>query len=283
MPIPESVRNRKFYFTADELPDARRCSPRCSRSSSSRSTATRRTARAPSVPRSRTRPGSTCSSPRRRSTAWACRRCCAAWASTRRSTSGTPRRRSRQAPASSTTSACGMEDWVERTLTRGAGRAHRRHPDRRGVGHVVRAAGRSGTPRTTATRRLGHTVQGVRYTRRLIGEGRAEECQRATDKFYPRCLDIFGGVGTPNERQYLEHGHQDLTNNQTRKLWIRSPEARPGRAWACGMPADAWQGDRQRYPREAPSEPLAVYLDCGRGARAVARPWLVKLLRGWVR
>ena len=32
----------------------------------------------------------------------------------------------------------------------------------------------------------------------------------------------YGGVGTPNERQYLDTGIKTLTNNQTRKLWIRS-------------------------------------------------------------
>jgi 1,2-phenylacetyl-CoA epoxidase catalytic subunit len=122
-------------------------------------------------------------------------------------------------------------------------------------------------------------VQGVRYTRRLIDEGRAAECQRATDKFYPWCLDIFGGVGTPNERKYLELGIKTLTNNQTRRLWMRSLQ-RDLDALGLRLPADPWQGDRHHYPAE-PDAALQVYLDADE-VPAETRPWLVKLLQVWV-
>ena len=125
----------------------------------------------------------------------------------------------------------------------------------------------------------GHTVMGVSYAKRLMDEGRGDECQRAADKFYPWCLDIFGGVDTPNERKYLETGIKTLTNNQTRKLWIRSLE-RDMKTLGLRLPADPWQGDRQRYPEEA-EDPVAVYLDMDE-VPAEVTPWLVKLLRVWV-
>ena len=171
-----------------------------------------------------------------------------------------------------------MEDGVERTLTRVLA-------ERTGAIQTVAGMGTWFVPlalwhaKNYGDEALGHTVQGVRYTQRLMAEGRAEECQRAADKFYPRCLDIFGGVGTPNERQYLELGIKNLTNNQTRQLWIRSLK-RDLDLLGLRLPADAWQGDRHRYPPE-PEAALQVYLDTDE-VPAETRPWLVKLLRGWV-
>ncbi|GEM_PF-1115730 len=171
-----------------------------------------------------------------------------------------------------------MEDWVERTMTRVLA-------ERTGAIQTVAGLGTWYVPlavwhaKNYKDEAQGHTVMGVQYARRLIGEGRREECQRAVDKFYPWCLDIFGGVDTPNERKYLETGIKRLTNNQTRKLWIRSLE-RDLRALGLEMPADRWQGDRQRYPEEA-SDPVAVYLDVDEVPDEV-KPWLIKLLRGWV-
>ncbi|MFI5266550.1 MAG: Phenylacetic acid catabolic protein [Chloroflexota bacterium] len=171
-----------------------------------------------------------------------------------------------------------MEDWVERTMTRVLA-------ERTGAIQTVAGLGTWYVPlalwhaKNYKDEALGHTVMGVAYARRLMDEGRAEECQQATDKFYPWCLDIFGGVDTPNERKYLDTGIKTLTNNQTRKLWIRSLE-RDLLSLGLRMPADAWQGDRQRYPEEA-DEPVAVYLDVDE-VPSEAKPWLVKLLCGWV-
>jgi 1,2-phenylacetyl-CoA epoxidase catalytic subunit len=171
-----------------------------------------------------------------------------------------------------------MEDWVERTMTRVLA-------ERTGAIQTVAGLGTWYVPlalwhaKNYKDEALGHTVMGVAYAQRLMDEGRAQECQQATDKFYPWCLDIFGGVDTPNERKYLDTGLKTLTNNQTRKLWIRSLQ-RDLLALGLRMPADAWQGDRQRYPEEA-DDPVAVYLDVDEVPDAV-KPWLVKLLLGWV-
>ena len=171
-----------------------------------------------------------------------------------------------------------MEDWVERTMTRVLA-------ERTGAIQTVAGLGTWYVPlavwhgKNYRDEAQGHTVMGVAYARRLVEEGRAAECQAAADKFYPWCLDIFGGVDTPNERKYLETGVKTLTNNQTRKLWIRSLE-RDMKALGLRLPADPWQGDRQRYPEEA-SDPVAVYLDFDEVPGDV-RPWLIKLLRVWV-
>jgi 1,2-phenylacetyl-CoA epoxidase catalytic subunit len=171
-----------------------------------------------------------------------------------------------------------MEDWVERTLTRVLA-------ERTGAIQTVAGLGTWFVPlalwhgKNYFDEALGHTVQGVRYTRELIAQGRQEECQRAADKFYPWCLDIFGGVGTPNERKYLELGIKTLTNNQTRALWMRSLQ-RDLDALGLRLPADPWQGDRHRYPEEADTA-LQVYLDPDE-VPAETRPWLARLLRVWV-
>ena len=171
-----------------------------------------------------------------------------------------------------------MEDWVERTMTRVLA-------ERTGAIQTVAGLGTWYVPlavwhgKNYKDEAQGHTVMGVAYARRLVEEGRAAECQAAADKFYPWCLDIFGGVDTPNERKYLETGIKTLTNNETRKLWIRSLE-RDMKALGLRLPADPWQGDRQRYPEEA-SDPVAVYLEVDE-VPAEVRPWLVKLLRVWM-
>ena len=171
-----------------------------------------------------------------------------------------------------------MEDWVERSMTRVLA-------ERTGAIQTVAGLGTWYVPlavwhaKNYKDEALGHTVMGVAYARRLIEEGRAAECQQATDKFYPWCLDIFGGVGTPNERKYLDTGIKTLTNNQTRLLWIRSLR-RDIEALGLRLPADVWQGDRQRYPEE-PDEALGVYLEPDEVADEV-RTWLARLLRGWV-
>ena len=171
-----------------------------------------------------------------------------------------------------------MEDWVERTLTRVLA-------ERTGAIQTVAGMGTWFVPlalwhaKNYGDEALGHTVQGVRYTQRLMEEGRGAECQRAADKFYPRCLDIFGGVGTPNERQVPGAGHQDALEQPDAQLWIRSLQ-RDLDALGLQLPADVWQGDRHHYPEE-PDDDAAVYLDTDE-VPAETRPWLVKLLRVWV-
>jgi 1,2-phenylacetyl-CoA epoxidase catalytic subunit len=171
-----------------------------------------------------------------------------------------------------------MEDWVERTMTRVLA-------ERTGAIQTVAGLGTWYVPlalwhaRNYRDEAQGHTAMGVRYAQRLIEQGEAEACQRAADKFYPWCLDIFGGVNTPNERKYLETGIKTLTNNQTRKLWMRSLE-RDMKHLGLRLPADPWQGERQRYPEEA-DDPLGVYLDVDEVPESV-RPWLVKLLSVWL-
>ena len=170
-----------------------------------------------------------------------------------------------------------MEDWVERTMTRVLA-------ERTGAIQTVAGLGTWYMPlavwhaKNYKDEAQGHTVMGVRYAQRLMDEDRGDECQRAADKFYPWCLDIFGGVDTPNERKYFETGIKTLTNNQTRKLWIRSLE-RDMKQLGLRLPADPWQGDRARYPEEA-DDPVDVYLDVDEVPAGV-KPWLVKLLRVW--
>ena len=171
-----------------------------------------------------------------------------------------------------------MEDWVERTMTRVLA-------ERTGAIQTVAGLGTWYVPlavwhgRNYRDEAQGHTVMGVQYAERLVRDGKAEQCQRAADKFYPWCLDIFGGVNTPNERKYLDTGIKTLTNNQTRKLWIRSLE-RDMKLLGLRLPADPWQGERQRYPEEA-GDPLDVYLDVEE-VPAEVKPWLVKLLCVWL-
>lgn len=171
-----------------------------------------------------------------------------------------------------------MEDWVERTMTRVLA-------ERTGAIQTVAGLGTWYVPlalwhaKNYKDEAQGHTVMGVAYAKRLMDEGRGPECQQAVDKFYPWCLDIFGGVNTPNERKYLETGIKTLTNNQTRKLWIRSLK-RDLDTLGLRMPQDPWQGDRARYPEEA-EDPMAVYLEVDEVPDEV-KPWLVRLLRVWV-
>jgi 1,2-phenylacetyl-CoA epoxidase catalytic subunit len=171
-----------------------------------------------------------------------------------------------------------MEDWVERSMTRVLA-------ERTGAIQTVAGLGTWYVPlavwhaRNYKDEAQGHTVMGVAYAKRLVEEGRAADCQLAVDKFYPWCLDIFGGVDTPNERKYLETGIKTLTNNQTRKLWMRSLK-RDLDGLGLRLPSDPWQGDRARYPEE-PEDPVAVYLEPDE-VPAEVKPWLVKLLRGWV-
>jgi 1,2-phenylacetyl-CoA epoxidase catalytic subunit len=171
-----------------------------------------------------------------------------------------------------------MEDWVERTLTRVLA-------ERTGAIQTIAGLGTWFVPlavwhgKNYGDEAMGHTVQGVLYTRELVAQGRAEECQRAIDKFYGQCLDIFGGVDTPNERKYLETGIKTITNNQTRALWIRSLK-RDLDALGLKMPDDFWQGKRTHYPEESQAE-VGLYLDVDEVPEDV-KPWLVKLLRVWV-
>ncbi len=171
-----------------------------------------------------------------------------------------------------------MEDWVERTLTRVLA-------ERTGAIQTIAGLGTWFVPlavwhgKNYGDEAMGHTVQGVLYTRDLVAQGRAAECQEAIDKFYGQCLDIFGGVDTANERKYLETGIKTITNNQTRALWIRSLK-RDLDALGLQMPADPWQGKRTRYPEEVQAD-VGLYLDCDEVPDAV-KPWLIKLLRVWV-
>lgn len=150
-----------------------------------------------------------------------------------------------------------MDDWVERTLTRVLA-------ERTGAIQTVAGLGGWYVPlaiwhaKNYMDEALGHTVQGVRYAKDLIAQGRKEECQNAVNKFYLSCLDIFGGVDTPNEKKYLELGIKTLTNNQTRYLWMRSLE-KDLNLLGLEMPKERWKGDRQEYPPEN-SEEWSLYL-----------------------
>jgi 1,2-phenylacetyl-CoA epoxidase catalytic subunit len=126
---------------------------------------------------------------------------------------------------------------------------------------------------------LGHTAQGNAYAKKLVEQGRGAECQRAIGKFYPSCLDIFGGVGTPNEKRYLELGVKTLSNNQSRLLWMKSLE-RDLKAMSLEMPAALWQGGRREYPPESLAG-TGLYLETA-DVPADVRPAVAAVASGWV-
>jgi 1,2-phenylacetyl-CoA epoxidase catalytic subunit len=171
-----------------------------------------------------------------------------------------------------------MDNWVERTLTRVLA-------ERTGAIQTVAGLGGWYVPlaiwhaKNYMDEALGHTVQGVRYTRDLIAQGKKEECQSAVNKFYPSCLDIFGGVNTPNEKKYLELGIKTLSNNQTRYLWMRSLE-KDLNLLGLEMPKDRWRGDRQEY-RPEDSQKWSLYLSPDESPERLRGP-LARLLSVWI-
>ncbi len=171
-----------------------------------------------------------------------------------------------------------MEDWVERTMTRVLA-------ERTGGIQSIAGLGASYVPlavwhaKNYVDEALGHTKQGNAYAKKLVDQGRRDECQRAIEKFYPSCLDIFGGVGTPNERRYLELGVKTLSNNQSRLLWMKSLE-RDLRAMSLDMPAALWQGGRREYPEESLAG-TGLYLETA-DVPAEVRPAIVAVVSGWV-
>jgi 1,2-phenylacetyl-CoA epoxidase catalytic subunit len=171
-----------------------------------------------------------------------------------------------------------MEDWIERSMTRVLA-------ERTGGIQSIGGLGASYIPlavwnaKNYVDEALGHTAMGVKYAEKLVADGKRAECQKAVDKFYPSCLDIFGGVGTPNEKRYLELGVKTLTNNQSRALWIHSLE-RDLLALGLTMPEARWQGNRSAYPGEE-ADTFNMFLvteDLPAERRALA----VKLLSGWL-
>lgn len=171
-----------------------------------------------------------------------------------------------------------MEDWVERSMTRVLA-------ERTGGIQSIGGLGASYVPlavwhaKNYVDEALGHTAMGNAYAKRLVAEGRRDECQKAIEKFYPSCLDIFGGVGTPNEARYRELGVKTLSNNQSRLLWIKSLE-RDLKALSLEMPGDLWKGGRRTYPEES-LESTGLYLaeaDVPAGLRAA----IAALASGWV-
>jgi 1,2-phenylacetyl-CoA epoxidase catalytic subunit len=171
-----------------------------------------------------------------------------------------------------------MEDWIERSMTRVLA-------ERTGGIQSIGGLGASYIPlavwnaKNYVDEALGHTAQGVNYARQLVAQGSSAECQKAVDKFYPSCLDIFGGVGTPNEKRYQELGIKTLTNNQSRALWIRSLE-RDLEALDLKMPAGRWQGIRSAYPAEE-VDSFSVFLEID-DLPADRRKLAVRLLSGWL-
>jgi len=171
-----------------------------------------------------------------------------------------------------------MEDWVERSMTRVLA-------ERTGGIQSIAGLGASYVPlavwhaKNYVDEALGHTAQGNVYAKRLVAEGRREECQKAIEKFYPSCLDIFGGVDTPNEKRYFELGVKTLSNNQSRLLWIKSLE-RDLKSISLEMPAALWKGNRREYPEESLAG-TGLYLDAS-DVPAEVRPLIAKLVSGWV-
>jgi 1,2-phenylacetyl-CoA epoxidase catalytic subunit len=171
-----------------------------------------------------------------------------------------------------------MADWVERSMTRVLA-------ERTGGIQSIGGLGASYIPlavwnaKNYVDEALGHTAQGVAYARRLVEEGRSVACQQAVDKFYPSCLDIFGGVGTPNEKRYAELGVKTLTNNQSRALWIRSLE-RDLQALNLKMPEARWQGIRASYPPEE-VDSFSMFLEM-QDLPADRRALAARLLSGWL-
>lgn len=171
-----------------------------------------------------------------------------------------------------------MEDWVERSMTRVLA-------ERTGGIQSIAGLGASYVPlavwhaKNYVDEALGHTAQGNAYAKRLVDEGRRDECQKAIEKFYPSCLDIFGGVGTPNEKRYMELGVKTLSNNQSRLLWIKSLE-RDLKMLSLDMPAALWKGGRREYPEESLAD-TGLYLDAT-DVPAEARPDIIAVVSGWV-
>ncbi len=171
-----------------------------------------------------------------------------------------------------------MEDWVERSMTRVLA-------ERTGGIQSIGGLGASYIPlavwnaKNYIDEALGHTAMGVSYAKRLVAEGQRVQCQAAVDKFYPSCLDIFGGVGTPNEKRYLELGVKTLTNNQSRALWVTSLE-RDIHALGLKMPEARWQGIRGTYPAEETTN-FGMFLEVEDLPEAL-RPLGVRLLSGWL-
>ena len=171
-----------------------------------------------------------------------------------------------------------MEDWVERSMTRVLA-------ERTGGIQSIAGLGASYVPlavwhaKNYVDEALGHTAQGNVYARTLVEEGRGNECQAAIEKFYPSCLDIFGGVGTPNEKRYLELGVKTLSNNQSRLLWIKSLE-RDLQSLGLAMPAALWKGGRRDYPEETLAG-TGLYLDAS-DVPAEQRAPIARVVSGWV-
>lgn len=171
-----------------------------------------------------------------------------------------------------------MEDWVERSMTRVLA-------ERTGGIQSIAGLGASYVPlavwhaKNYVDEALGHVAMGNVYAKRLVEEGRQVECQKAIEKFYPSCLDIFGGVDTPNEKRYMELGVKTLSNNQSRLLWIKSLE-RDLKTLALEMPKALWKGGRRDYPEETLAS-TGLYLDES-DVPAEVRPLLVRVISGWV-
>lgn len=171
-----------------------------------------------------------------------------------------------------------MEDWVERSMTRVLA-------ERTGGIQSVAGLGASYVPlavwhaKNYVDEALGHALQGNVYAKRLIAEGRRDECIRAMEKFYPTCLDIFGGVGTPNEARYMELGIKTLSNNQSRLLWMTTLE-RDLKEMGLPMPEHRWKGGRREYPAETMAS-TGLYL-VPEDTPLDVRPALQRVLCGWV-
>lgn len=171
-----------------------------------------------------------------------------------------------------------MEDWVERSMTRVLA-------ERTGGIQSVGGLGACYVPlavwhaKNYVDEALCHALQGNVYVKRLIAEGRREECIRAMEKFYPTCLDIFGGVDTPNEKRYMELGIKTLSNNQSRLLWMTTLE-RDLKEMGLALPAAAWKGGRREYPVETMAG-TGLYL-VPQDTPLDVRPVLQRVLCGWV-
>src|SRR5712692_804110 len=185
MPIPDSVRHRKFYFTADELPEE-------TKQYLAKMLTVQLQSEYGDAP---DRSGAVCPTVEDKT-----------WLDLQLSQEKEhglgvslmllslgvdPTQDIKEAEASITAGArkldyfrMRMEDWVERTLTRVLA-------ERTGAIQTVAGLGTWFVPlalwhaKNYGDEALGHTVQGGRYTRDLVAEGRAAECQEAIEKFYP--------------------------------------------------------------------------------------------------
>ena len=171
-----------------------------------------------------------------------------------------------------------MKDWVERSMTRVLA-------ERTGGIQSIGGLGSSFIPlavwnaKNYVDEALGHTKMGVSYAKRLVEEGSSQGCQEAVEKFYPSCLDIFGGVGTPNEKRYLDLGIKTLTNNQSRALWVESLE-RDLKALNLKIPAGRWKGIRSDYPAEEVNA-FDMFLEVD-DLPADRHKLAIRLLSGWL-